>query len=362
MPKENLGILMKDFEDDTDKMKDRYRDSIVDKSFDENKIMLEKVDLERLNEEEKLIERSRIQEQRKLLEEYEDDRMDLLVMERKEEDKMKFVSSVMTNELLLEENRATIEVRENEARTFRTFAKKEEHLRHKIYSDEGEIYNMKKNLHFSKKKARSHLFGGSRDKVYSLRWNQTPSALEVRVLMARKVNEKLPKAHYAVNVSILDGFGGNEIFYKFSKDIMKDEYKDKIRSIYKDVEEEDKTESEHKDKSSEDHKISDNNSDDENDEEKVPKRRLKSPKLVEKKMPSKLEFLKQTLKRLDNDNQNEYEKSQVDFDDVSLKSFLMPDIKHKKKMNEERHIEAEGLPGDTTIKNKMISQFKQILQ
>lgn len=352
--KENLGKLVQGFDEEGEKLKLRYKDPAIDRSFEENAINMEKVDLEQLNEEEKLIERSRIGEQRKLLEEYEEDRMSLLNMERREEDRMKFASSVMTNELLLEENRATLEVRENEARTFRSFAKKEEHLRDRIYKDEGEIINMKKTLRFKKSKARSHLFGGSRDRVYSLRWNQTPSPLEVKVLMARKVNEKLPKAHYALNVTIMDGFGGNEIFFKFSKDIVKDEYRDKLVHMLKKAEGVDESESHHNDES----KSSDSSDSESND---VPKRRLQAPKPAEKPLPSKLEFLKKTLKRLENKNENFMDKSQGDYDDVSLHSFLMPDVEHKRKMRAERHIE-EGTPqGDTTMKNRILSEFRQVL-
>jgi hypothetical protein len=183
--KEQLNSIQKEFYDESEKIEERFHDGKVDQDFDKAAIKMEKVDLEMLNEEEKLIERSRIQEQMNLLGEYEDDRMKLLNMERKEEDRMRYASTVMTNEVLLEENRATIEVRENEARTFRLFAKSEEHLKDKIIKDEGEIIDMRKKLHFSKTKARSHLFGGSRDRMYSLRWNQTPSPLEVKILMAR---------------------------------------------------------------------------------------------------------------------------------------------------------------------------------
>lgn len=228
--KQDLSKIMNEFDIEGENTNDKY---VRAPDFEEDKLEMEKVDLEVLNEEEKLIERSRIQEQKKLLLEYEDDRMNLLNMERREEDKMKYASAIMANELLLEENRATIEVRENEARTFRSFAKKDEHLKERIIRDEGELINTKKFLHFSKNKARSHLFGGSRDKVYSLRWNQTPTPLEVKVLMARKVNEKLPRAHYALNVTIMDGFGGNEIFFKFSKDIINDDYRDELIHMLK---------------------------------------------------------------------------------------------------------------------------------
>ena len=353
--KDALGKLMKGFDDETNKLQERYHDPEIDKNFNDAALNMEKVDLEMLNEEEKLIERSRIKEQKQLLEEYEEDRMKLLNMERKEEDKMRYASSVMTNEILLEENRATIEVRENEARTFRSFAKKEEHLKHRIFKDEGEIIDMRKRLHFSKSKDRSHLFGGSRDKMYSLRWNQTPSPLEVKVLMARKVNEKLPKAHYALNVTVLDGFNGNEIFFKFSKDIMKDDYKDKLISMVRKHEhDDDEILEENEESKSSSHSASENGG--------VPKRRLQSPKLAENVPPSKLEFLKKTLKRLENQNMNYMDQSQAgDFDDVSLNSFLMPDVEHHRKMWAERNIDETNPLGDTTMKNKMISEFKQVL-
>ena len=279
--------------------------------------------------------------------------MDLLNIERREEDKMKYASSVMVNEILLEENRATIEVRENEARTFRQFAKKEEHLKVRIMKDEGELLNMKKYLRFSKNKARSHLFGGSRDKVYSLRWDQTPNPLEVKILMARKVNEKLERAHYALNVTILDGFGGNEIFFKFSKDIINDDYRDQLIHMLKKEEKEEDSKDEDHDSSS-----SFNN---DSDSDRVPRRRLQQPKEADER-PNKLEFLKQTLKRLENNNENYMEKSVGDFDDVSLNSFLMPDVEHKRKRRTDFKIDDTVMKqGDTTIKKNLISQYKQVL-
>ena len=353
--KENLGIMMDNFDHEhVVRGSDAYK-----QSFNENAIQMEKVSLQDLNEEEKLIERSRINEQREFLEKYEQDRLDLLRFEREQEDKMKYHSSIMTNEILQEENRAMIEVRENEARTFRHFAKREEKLKNRIYKDEGEIMNLKKNLHFSKSKARSHLFGGSRDRVYGLKWNQTPSPLEVKVLMARKVNEKLPKAHYALNISILDGFNGNEIFYKFSKDVVKDEYRDQINDYL--IAKQKQPEPDEA-KEAEDDPSSQVSGDDE-DSEAVPARRLKEPKLVGDNDHDKLEFLKKTLKRLENnDDKNYMEDSLVDIDNKSIQDFLMPDIDHKRKMRNERHHEGEkDLQGDTTMKNNLLNQFKQVL-
>jgi hypothetical protein len=347
--KQDLTKIRSDFDMDGENTNEKY---VQQPDFELDKLEMEKVDIDVLNEEEKLIERSRLQEQKRLLVEYEDDRMNLLNMERREEDKMKYASSIMANELLLEENRATIEVRENEARTFRSFAKKDEHLKERIIRDEGELVNAKKSLHFSKNKARSHLFGGSRDKVYNLRWNQTPAPLEIKVLMARKVNEKLPRAHYALNVTIMDGFGGNEIFFKFSKDIINDDYRDKLVHMLK------KEEMKGNVEQPIDPRISDEDSDDDG----VPRRRLKSPKLAEKPFPNKLEFLKKTLKRLELHHENFMEKTDQDFDDVSLNSFLMPDIEHKKRMRAERKIQdTEALLGDSTMKLNMMYEFKQVL-
>ena len=90
------------------------------------------------------------------------------------------------------------------------------------------IVNLKKQLLFHKNKEHSHLFGGTRDKVLSFRWNQTPSPIEITVLAARKTKERLPEANYAINVCIMDWLGGNEIFYKFSKDLTKIEHKKKL--------------------------------------------------------------------------------------------------------------------------------------
>jgi hypothetical protein len=83
------------------------------------------------------------------------------------------------------------------------------------------MINLRKNLIFKKHKEHSHLFGGSRDKLLSFRWNQTPNPIEITVIGGRKVKERLPKARYAINVSILDGLGGNDVFYKFVKDVTK---------------------------------------------------------------------------------------------------------------------------------------------
>lgn len=353
--KEQLGVMMNNFE-----QQHQVRDSNAYKeSFKEAEIHMEKVSLQDLNEEEKLIERSRINEQRDFLEKYENDRLDLIRFERQKEDEMKYKSSIMTNEILLEENRALIEVRENEARTFRYFANREEHLKTKILKDEGDIFNMKKTIHFSKSKAKSHLFGGSRDRVYSLRWNQTPSPLEVKVLMARKVNEKLPKAHYALNVSILDGFGGNEIFYKFSKEMIKDEYRDQMTNLLVAKQKEYgisgdaiQQNDEHAEKSS----------DVSGDSDELPRRRLKEPKLVGNTNEEKLAFLKKTLQRLEYNEKNYIEDSVVDFDNQSIKDFLMPELDHKKKINAERHLnDSPNRHGDTTMKNKLVHEFKQVL-
>jgi hypothetical protein len=84
------------------------------------------------------------------------------------------------------------------------------------------------------------------------------------------------------------------------------------------------------------------------------------------RMPSKLEFLKKTLKRLENQNVNYMDKSQAEFDEESLRSFLMPDVEHKRKLKAERHIAERHIDGtrpqgDTTMKNKMLTDFKQIL-
>lgn len=355
--KEDLKGIKENFEKDTEKIAQRHKDGTLEKDMEDAILHMEKVNLnshsDPLNEEEKLIERSRIEEQRKLLEEYEDDRMKLLNMERREEDKMKYASSIMTNELLLEENRATIEVRENEARTFRSFAKKEERLKNGIIRDEGEIINLKKTLHFSKSKARSHLFGGSRDRVYSLRWNQTPQPLEVKVLMARKINEKLPKAHYALNVTIMDGFGGNEIFFKFSKDIITEEKRDKfIMQLKKEQQELQENLGQREESKS--------SSSSGSDDDELPKRRLKQPVPAKKPLPTRLEFLTKTLKRLENPNQNYMEKSIEDFDEKSLHSFLMPDIEHRRQLRAERNIDATAY-GDTTMKAKMLKEFKQVM-
>lgn len=342
--------IMQEFENEEEKIHDQYTET---PEFTDHHLGMEKVNLEQLNEEEKLIQRSLLKEQRHLMEEYEDDRMDLLNMERREEDKMKYASSVMANELLLEENRATIEVRENEARTFRQFAKKEEHLKVRIYKDEGELLNMKKHLRFRKKKARSHLFGGSRDKVYSMRWNQTPTPLEVKILMARKVNEKLDKAHYALNVTIMDGFGGNEIFFKFSKDMINDDYRDKLVHMIKKEEKEVSNGGSRQD--------SESSSELGSNSDRAPKRRLQAPKAADDG-PDRLEFLKQTLKRLENNNENFIDKSEADFDDVSLNSFLMPDVEHKRKRRADFHIDdTVAKQGDTTMKKNLINEYKQVM-
>lgn len=34
--------------------------------------------------------------------------------------------------------------------------------------------------------------------------------------MAHSIKEKLPKAKYVINISVLDRLGGNKIFYKFA--------------------------------------------------------------------------------------------------------------------------------------------------
>lgn len=84
---------------------------------------------------------------------------------------MKYKSTVMTNDIMSEENKTLLEVRENEARLYRTYAKCEDSLKNKITSHGGELINMKKSLKTSKTKEKTHLFGGTRDKVYSVRWN-----------------------------------------------------------------------------------------------------------------------------------------------------------------------------------------------
>ena len=347
--KNDLNKVINEFDREGENLNEKYAET---PNFEEDHLEMQKVDLEQLNEEEKYIERSRLNEQKKLLEEFEDDRMDLLNMERKEEDRMKYASSVMTNELLLEENRATIEVRENEARTFRSFAKKEEHLKVRILNDEGELVNMKKELRFKPNKARSHLFGGSRDKVIGLRWNQTPTPLEVKILMARKVNEKLDRANYALNVTILDGFGGNEIFFKFSKDMINDDYRDKLVRMVKRKEKEAERESRDESK----HDSSDS------DEDAIQRRNLQAPQPANKNPQNTLDFLKKTLKRLENDNENYKEQSQVDFDNESIHSFLMPDVNHRRQRREELHInDTVAKMGDTTLKKDLIGQFKQVL-
>ena len=53
------------------------------------------------------------------------------------------------------------------------------------------------------------------------------------VLNLRKVKERIPKARFAINVSVLDGLGGNEIFYKFVRDQTNDKHKNLIYSQIK---------------------------------------------------------------------------------------------------------------------------------
>ncbi len=82
-------------------------------------------------------------------------------LEREKELRLKYDGINLTNKVLLEENRAVMEVRENEARLFRLYAKKEDKLRKKIQKDQGEITNLRKTLIFKKHKEHSHLFGGT---------------------------------------------------------------------------------------------------------------------------------------------------------------------------------------------------------
>ena len=95
-------------------------------------------------------------------------------MERDHDLKLKYKGIGLTNKVLLEENRALLEVRENEARLFRLYAKKEDGLKKKIERDQGEITNLRKELVFKKSKEHSHLFGGTRDKILGFKWRQTP--------------------------------------------------------------------------------------------------------------------------------------------------------------------------------------------
>ena len=125
----------------------------------------------------------------------------------------------------MNEDRAIWEVRENEARLFRKFAKREDQLLRQVTKKEGLIVNLKNQLMFHKQKEHSHLFGGTRDKVLSFRWNETPSPIEITVCELRKTKERLPQAWFAINVCIMDRLVGNEIFYKFSKDLTKIEHK-----------------------------------------------------------------------------------------------------------------------------------------
>jgi len=81
---------------------------------------------------------------------------------------------------------------------------------------------------FHKHKEFSHLFGGTRDKLLSFRWNQTPVPVEITCLALWKTKERLPNAWFGLNICILDWLGGNEVFYKFSKDLTKIEHKKKI--------------------------------------------------------------------------------------------------------------------------------------
>ena len=55
------------------------------------------------------------------------------------------------------------------------------------------------------------------------------------VIAQRVVRERVPNARYAMNVSILDGLGGNEVFFKFAQDVTKDDDKPLLYSRMKEA-------------------------------------------------------------------------------------------------------------------------------
>jgi hypothetical protein len=103
--------------------------------FDTEEILVRNVNLKDLTEEERLIERDRIASQKGSLTKYEVDRLALLKLEREKELNLKYEGIKYTNKILKEENRAVMEVRENEARLFRSYAKKEDNLLKNIHKD-----------------------------------------------------------------------------------------------------------------------------------------------------------------------------------------------------------------------------------
>jgi len=74
----------------------------------------------------------------------------LLWLERDKELRLKYKSIDLTNTILKHEDRAIQEVRENEARLFRLYAKWEDGLKKRVAREQGEIINLKKQLHFYK--------------------------------------------------------------------------------------------------------------------------------------------------------------------------------------------------------------------
>ena len=121
------------------------------------------------------------------------------------------------------------------------------------------------------------------------------------MLNLRKVKERIPKARFAINVSVLDGLGGNEIFYKFVRDQTNDKHKNLIYSQIKQTWEDLRNQE----------SIGDGY------------QRMDSKDMVIHN-EEKLQFLKKTFARLDRQHQRSMDVDKMNKDDVSLANFMMP--------------------------------------
>ena len=93
-------------------------------------------------------------------------------MEQRSSAKLEHKSDILTNLVCLEEGRSVKLSQEKEARLQKLFSEREDHLRKKIEKYGGEMVSQFSPLVYQPDS--KHLFGGSRDRTISYRWENTP--------------------------------------------------------------------------------------------------------------------------------------------------------------------------------------------
>ena len=182
-------------------------------------VILDDVEEEEIEEEQKKIEEERIREAKKDAEEFERQRIKMMKLQEEAKNELFHKNLILAKELEQKEMDAILRARERRALLNREFMREEAALGDKINKADGILETTYKKVSIDPRGHNQKLISDSKEREFKVNWRSTPQLINVRIELCRCLRDKIGECHCVITCSVIDQIGGNILTYQDKENI-----------------------------------------------------------------------------------------------------------------------------------------------